>query len=378
MRIFHIVPGYYPHNAAPYEYSRRLASLGNEVEVIAYRRHNQPQFEMLNGVSVTRVDIQTQQRFNPGRALQFVRAISSYIDGKTYDLVHVYGFRGCASLPLMNRRGIGRWVYDIRTGNVSTSGFRSRLADLTTRLENSVYDGHIALTYDVGRRLLGSRRQFHVVPLGADFEKFRCGDRGHLRQMLNLPQDAMIAIFSSNLNPARKPMQVLKAFALAKQEAPQLHLLIVGTGDVEEEMRNMCRHMSLDSSVHFTGYVPYDTVHHYVQAANIGLAYIPAVRQYMLQPPLKTVEYLATGLPTVASDTQGNRTFVQDGVNGVIAGDSAEEFGRALADLAHNEQLYHRMHTVARSTVTEYDWKVIVRNQLLPAYSQILSGEGSA
>ena len=94
----------------------------------------------------------------------------------------------------------------------------------------------------------------------------------------------------------------------------------------------------------------------------------------MLQPPLKTVEYLAAGLPTVATDTLGNRTFVQHGINGVLCGDSAKEYGQSLAALAQDESGYMRMQQMARSSVDTYDWRAIVQNRLIPAYYQILAG----
>lgn len=374
MRVLHIVPSYYPGQPAPYEYTRKLAQVGIDVSVIAYGRVNEPAQATLDGVQVYRVPLATRMHFSARTTLRFLHAINVITANEHYDIIHVYAFRGSGLLPLLFHSRATKWVCDIRTGNVSSSVLRSLLADWATRVESCSYDAHIALSEAVGRRLLGGQRAFYTVPLGVDMQKFRPYDRKYLRDTLGLPQDRCIAVFTSVLTASRHPRTLLEAFQLANEQIPRLFLLIIGGGAVEKQVANWLSELKLEPNTLFPGYVPYEQVHHYVLAADIGLAYIPITRQYMLQPPLKTVEYLAAGLPTVATDTLGNRTFVQHGVNGILCDDSAKEYGQSLAALAQDEDGYKQMQQVARSSVNMYDWRAIVQNQLIPAYYQILAG----
>jgi glycosyltransferase involved in cell wall biosynthesis len=64
----------------------------------------------------------------------------------------------------------------------------------------------------------------------------------------------------------------------------------------------------------------------------------------------KLIQYMAAGLPVVASPVGMNRTVVRDGVNGFFA-DTAEEWRSALLTLRHDAALRRRMGAAGRRLV---------------------------
>ncbi len=104
---------------------------------------------------------------------------------------------------------------------------------------------------------------------------------------------------------------------------------------------------------------------------DVGISYIPFGR-YDTAPALKTLEYLACGLPVLATNTFGNRMFVRSGENGWLADDDPVSFASGIVDIVNNSNL-NVLASVCRDSVIEYDWNYLALNRLLPAYEKITS-----
>ena len=374
MKTCHIIPWYYSHYAAPYEYTRRLAKLGVDVEVIAYARPGETDSAIIDGVRVTRVRTEEREHFSPIQMVVFLSEILKCFGDKRYDLAHVYAFRGCNLLPLLRRNLADHWLLDIRTGNVSGNRLRSTLANHVTRLESRVFETCVAVDQQVGYRVLGYERPFHVVPIGADMEKFKPMPQPQLRKQLGIHDDRLVVVFNSSLVRPRLPERVIEAFAVAARRDTRLSLLIIGDGTkgIIGELQALAQELQVADKVHFTGYVSYATVQDYVTAGDIGLAFVPIVPQFDTQPPLKTAEFLACGLPTIATHTRGNALFIQHEQNGLLVDDDPSAVTNSILHLAEDAALRERLARTARPSIVQYDWNQIVKDRLLPVYKDVL------
>jgi len=374
MKTCHIIPCYYSHYAAPYEYSRRLARMGLDVDVLAYSRPDEPASEVIDGVHVKRVPSVEHEHFSPKDAYIFLSELLRWLDKRYYDLIHVYAFRGCNLLPRLRRNRTAHWLLDIRTGNVSANRVRSRLANQVTRIESRVYDTCIAVDQHVGNRVLGPEQRFHVVPIGVDTEKFQPNRHLDLRRQLGIADDRLVVVFNSSLVRPRMPERVIQAFAQARRQCLQLSLLIIGDGTkgIIDELRMLAGSLQVAEDVFFTGYVSYGTVQHYITAGDIGLAYVPIIPQFDSQPPLKTAEFLACGLPTLATHTLGNTVWIRDNENGLLIRDDPESITEGIIRLACDPALRAQLAGAARPSILQHDWSRIVSERLLPVYTQAL------
>ena len=83
-----------------------------------------------------------------------------------YDVVCVYHFRGCSLLRCVRPRR--PMILDIRSGGVSPSAFKRRVANMTIRFDAKFFR-NVAIISDGLRRQLGiAARKAHILPLGAD------------------------------------------------------------------------------------------------------------------------------------------------------------------------------------------------------------------
>ena len=110
----------------------------------------------------------------------------------------------------------------------------------------------------------------------------------------------------------------------------------------------------------------------FLKLAQVAISPIPKNDIYNIQPPLKTLEYLASGLPIVATDTAANRIFIKDGINGVLVSDDEESIFNGIDRLLSDEKLRNLLSSNAKMSSSVYDWDVAVQNYLEPAYHNIL------
>ncbi len=375
MKVCHVTLNYYPLYAAPYECTRELVKKGVSVSVVALARAADAAEETVGGVLVRRLHLKAQPRFSARLLFSFLRFARKEIKSEDFDLVHVYSFRGCSFLPLLDSAKGRFWLFDVRTGNVNFENpLLNWIANRSAAVERFAFDDWAAISESVGNQVLGPGRRFQVLPLGTDWGRFAPGGNDALRKEWNLSEERVVVIYAGSLEPGRLMERVLQGFAIARRYHPELFLLVVGEGRSRRSLAGLAGQIGIQNNVCFAGQVPYTEVHTFVQAADIGLAYVPIRRQFDRQPVLKTMEFLSCGLPTVATRTTGNMQIVKDGWNGLLIDDKVEAIAAGLRRLLADDSLWKTISANARWSVREYDWPLIVENHLIPFYNSVLSG----
>jgi glycosyltransferase involved in cell wall biosynthesis len=172
-----------------------------------------------------------------------------------------------------------------------------------------------------------------------------------LRAQWNIPLDAFCFIFAGKLQPKKRPQDLLEAFALVQSQASissrPLHLLIVGTGEMEASCRSYAA--SLELPVSFAGFL---------NQSEIPAAY--AVSDCLVLPSdhgeswgLVVNEAMACGLPAIVSDLVGcAEDLVLPGVTGdVVPCANPAALANSLMAMAANPERAARMGDKARQLV---------------------------
>lgn len=169
----------------------------------------------------------------------------------------------------------------------------------------------------------------HVIPTGVDVAGIRALARGDPRPDAAWPPDVIVVASLGRLAPEKSPNEVLDAVALAG-----LHLLVVGGGPSEAELRARAARTDLAGRVRFTG-----ALRRPEALAAVAGADLFAFASRTETQGLVLAEALACGLPAVAIDGPGVRDSVRDGIDGVVvpaepAKGRAARLGAQLAALA--------------------------------------------
>lgn len=235
-----------------------------------------------------------------------------------------------------------------------------RLVLRTARRVCVVSHAHAATVPGLRRVAARAPHKLVDVPNGVDLGTFRPGDdTAGVRAAHGIAPDAIVVAFVSALDRAhflKRPDLAIDAVAAAGD--PRLHLLVVGGGGWEEELRARAASAGLAGRSTFVGAQGHDRLPDLLRAADVLL--VSSDRESF---GIVLVEGMACGLPTVSTDPPGVRAVVEGGRTGLLApiGDAAA-LGAALRDLAdRGADARSEMGRAGRLRCEEhYGWPAVV------------------
>ena len=274
------------------------------------------------------------------------KALQALIQSGGYDLIHCHGSRGNV-MGAMLRRATGLPVVSTVHSDYKLDYMGRPLGKLVFGTMNAWalrhMDYRIAVS-DAMADILISRGfppdRFFVIYNGIDFDKpLSPSPRPAFFASLGLsiPEDAVVAGIAARLNPVKDMRTLVRALALAKEKAPQLHVLIAGEGPEEAALRALAKELGVEDRVHFAGWV-YDMDSFYNALDINTLTSLSETFPYALTDGTRF------SLPTVSSRVGGVPKLIDDGVSGFLftPGDAAVLSDR-LARLANDPALRKRM-----------------------------------
>ena len=157
------------------------------------------------------------------------------------------------------------------------------------------------------------------------------------------------------------------------QARADIHVLLVGGGPQEANLKKQAEVLGIAQHVSFVGRVPHSEVNRYYDLIDI-LAYPRhPMRLTELVTPLKPLEAMAQGQIFVASDVGGHKELIRHQETGILfkAGDSAA-LAAAILELLDKKGTWQSMRDAGRRYVeSERNWKNSVANYISP-YKKML------
>ena len=165
-------------------------------------------------------------------------------------------------------------------------------------------------------------------------------DSGLFRPRVTQPPESPFTLIYHGSVGNRHGLDVaVRAAALARSAVPDLELLIVGDGDFFPQVRAVVEELGVQHVVRLNQQlVPIEELLPIIRQASVGLVPIlddPFTR-YML--PVKLLEYVALGIPVIASDTDTIRShFDDDEICFAVPGDP-EDLARKIIEMRDPER----------------------------------------
>lgn len=150
---------------------------------------------------------------------------------------------------------------------------------------------------------------------------------------------------------------------LTDAELAEAHLVLIGMGPAEDDLRARAAKLGVSERVHFPGPRPHDDIPGLLSAFDIAL--VPAINPYA--SPLKLHEYMAAGLAVIAPDQPNLREVLEHGANGLlVAPGEQDDLLSALISLASNQAERTRLGVNACKTIEdrELTWRGNARRVL--------------
>lgn len=206
------------------------------------------------------------------------------------------------------------------------------------------------------REVAGRRRRVHLLPNGVDLRIFGQPPRPAPRRIAQRLRGRFVVAFLGSLKPWHGIRPMWRAFVALRRRIPSAHLLVIGDGPMRPFLEQAAAQLDEDA-VTLTGAVEHERVPAMLALAQVGVAPYPVLDPFYFCP-LKVIEYMAAGLPVVASAIGDIPRLVTHERTGLLVppGDS-RALMRALARLAASARLRQACGRRARERAcASYGW----------------------
>ena len=186
-----------------------------------------------------------------------------------------------------------------------------------------------------------------VVPLGFELEDLLACEshRGELHRELGLTDDNKLIGIVARLVPIKNHRLFLQVAEVVVEAVPQARFLVVGDGELREELEAYARDLGLDGRVLFTGWRQ-DLPRLY---ADLDVVALTSINE---GTPVSLIEAMAAGVPVAATAVGGVPDVIVDGETGYLvkAGD-VEGMAEAIIELLKNPEKAREMGQEGREAV---------------------------
>lgn len=301
-----------------------------------------------------------------GARLGWMRSLARLVRSGGFDLIHTH-----SPLPAVVVRALPSRARPpvVHTEHNLWSRYRrpTRIANAVTFRRNT---DALAVSQGVADSMDGTRGRprASVLHHGIDVAAAVHGSdaRAAARRRLGLPSDALVIGSVANFTPKKDHAALIAAVAAIRDDHPDVRLVLIGSGPLEDTLRRDVSARLLDDTVLFAG--SRDDV------ADV----LPAFDLFVLSSrfeglPIALLEAMAAGVPPVATAVGGVSEVVTDEVDGLLVPPEAPDalaatLRRALGDVA----LRRRLATGARRRAGDFDIAEAVR-AMERWYDEVLS-----
>ena len=304
------------------------------------------------GIDVTYL---ARSKFDP----MTLPALLAELDRRGADILHMHGY-GASTFGRLAaaRRGWPTVLHE--HANLTDTPWFQKVADrlLAPQTDLAIAVSRSTADFVTRARLVPASRT-RVVYLGAPVAEFARphsdSEVGAARAALGLPADARIVGTVTRLMPSKGNEYLVAAAPRILDGAPDVHLCIVGEGDLQADLERQAHDLGVADRVHFSGFTR-DVAG---ALAAFDLVVFPSLWE---GTPLTAFEALAAGRPIVASDADGLSDILHDGRDAVIVPKrDAGVLAGAILALLDDPDRRAALAAAARTTGAGYDIAAFVR-----------------
>jgi 1,2-diacylglycerol 3-alpha-glucosyltransferase len=195
----------------------------------------------------------------------------------------------------------------------------------------------------------GLKASLHAISNGVDTDYFKPAtditEKNKELARFKLPKRYFM--YLGRVNAEKRIDMLIRSFGLMAQSQPELNLVIAGTGNRSEELKQLAKQLGIGTRVHFVGRVSEVEKRALYQHAEFFAITSPAELQSIV-----TLEAAACGLPIIAVDVAALRELCHSDKNGFLVDlDDFTGCAKAIETLASDEKLRKKFGEYSRKLI---------------------------
>ena len=257
---------------------------------------------------------------------------------RSLDIPTVTHIRGMTAVKRKRVSGIIAWILQLS-------------ADRLIAVSTAVADAYVNAGVDPHRIL--------VINNGVDVSRFHpVAQNASFRNRFGVSVGDPVIASVGSADPRKGWMNLIKACGVITRKYPELKCFFIGDLKIGESqflgqssytnlLRATVESLNLNRNINFTG-------------ALSDIESIYAGINILVQPseseagPRAVLEALSSGVPVVATDVGGNRSYIQDGINGLLVKPSDElALAQAICEILTDKEKQKRMAYNARKVAED-------------------------
>jgi glycosyltransferase involved in cell wall biosynthesis len=279
--------------------------------------------DLLSGYPFIFVDKRARERIPRGFWSLVCPGVWSEIRSGKYDAVWLHGYNYAANIVAWvaaKTKGLPVLMRCETHLGLHRTAFRQLIRDRALSIAYRFIDAFLAIgtaNRDYYRTVGVSSDKIFDVPYTVDNHRFIAGAqaavhaRTTIRSKYGLCADKPVILYASKFMRRKHPDAVIRAVAKVQSNGRAASLLMVGTGELEGELRALVQSLTLRDVV-FAGFVNQSELPEIYAASDVFV--LPSEDEPW---GLAVNEVMCAGLPLVVSEEAGcHRDLVREGVNG--------------------------------------------------------------
>lgn len=317
--------------------AKYLARKGHNVDVICENDGTQPEKEILDCVTITRIPARNH---NPVRQAIFhltlidplwYHTIRKVTRDSSFDIVHVHDLPPVKTTYLANRSTRAKVIADLHELYPESLAKHREKMSRGQRLLRPIWrykrvEEHYLERVD-GLFVESTEAERHyATAYGLDPETIEVlrnvPDVDRLSQINVRPKDhgdEFLVIYIGNFTAQRDLDTLIRGFHEFHSEYPSSRLLMIGDGQKRQSLEELTHDLGNEDAVEFTGWIDFESIFDHLTVSDVGICtWVGGNEDSKCTLPNKLFQYMYAGVPVVASDLPAMKEIVEKTECGLI------------------------------------------------------------
>ncbi|GAB3779954.1 glycosyltransferase [Spirosoma horti] len=292
------------------------------------------------------------------------------------DLIHAHGTRANMNIIWAAKQCTIPVIYTVHGWSFhSDQSFLVRTARIIAERKLTRWS-HLTITVSDSNHKTGQQLikgfQSSVIFNGIDMTRFRRNQPfKDVRTPYNIPASHTVVVFMARMTVQKDPITMLKAFKYVADQHQDITLLLIGQGDLDQDVLNTIDQNGLQKRVVRDGFR--------LDVADVlNASDIYCLPSHWEGQPIGLIEAMAMGKAVIATHVDGSKELVQDGVNGLLIDpQQPRQLANAIERLHTDHQLREKVAEQAYHLSRERYDAAFMAGYIEDAYMTVVASDYS-